>query len=188
MSGAAAMGARGGRDARSNLTHGEDSVADSAVPFSAKSASFPTSWSIAAFTTGILAAPINNRGRPVNSRSWNARGFWEAVLVPAAMRRDLERYVRDGSLAPARAEPLASALAIHSRRLKLLRAIQHLPRARAWLSLCEFRRLGIPIREGARSLLPFLAPRLEILRKRYRGRIGRNGVRGQGAQRIMERY
>ena len=82
-------------------------------------------------------------------RSWNARWIGQkVVLVPAAMRRDLERYVRDGSLAPARAEPLASALAIHSRRLKLLRAIQHLPRARAWLSLCEFRRLGIPHPRG----------------------------------------
>jgi glycosyltransferase involved in cell wall biosynthesis len=171
-----------------NLTHGEDLVCGFRCALLGQIGIVPDILVHRRIHDRNFSGPDQQSWTARELRSWNARWIREAVLVPAAMRRDLERYVRDGSLAPARAEPLASALAIHSRRLKLLRAIQHLPRARAWLSLCEFRRLGIPIREGARSLLPFLAPRLEILRKRYRGRIGRNGVRGQGAQRIMERY
>jgi glycosyltransferase involved in cell wall biosynthesis len=166
-----------------NLTHGEDLVCGFRCAVLGRIGIIPEVLVRRRIHERNFSGPNQQSWTSRDLISWNARWIREAVLVPAAMRRDLARYVRDGSLAPARAEALASALAIHSRRLKLLRVVQHLSKARALLSLWEFRRLGMPIREGARSLLPILAPRLELIRKRYRGRIVRNAIHELGTQR-----
>lgn len=105
---------------------------------------------------------------------WNSRWIGQAVLVPAAMRRDLRWFVGKGFVSPATAAPLFAALAAHSRRLKLLRVARRFPKCRAWMSLCELWRLGVSFKDAIRMLLPVVAPRLEILRKRRRSRPSRS--------------
>src|SRR5437667_5228944 len=103
----------------------------------------------------------------------------EAVLVPPLMRRDLGRLEQAGLLSRDRAEALNGALALHARRLKILRLATRHSTLRAWMSICDLRRLGLSLRDGARALLPAVAPRLEVmrLRRNARGWIGLSRAR-----------
>ena len=103
---------------------------------------------------------------PAKLRKWHARLMGEAVLIPISMRRDLMMLVKEGRVSEATAEQVLAALAIEERRLKLLHAVHRRSAFLGWTYLHALSRCGVEWRDGVRMLLPAVAPRLEVLRKR----------------------
>lgn len=103
---------------------------------------------------------------PAKLKKWHARLMGEAVMIPVSMRRDLTIFVKDGLISEAAAEPVLAALAIEQRRVKLLHAVHRRSALLGWTYLRALGRCGVPWRDGVRMLLPAIAPRLELLRKR----------------------
>jgi glycosyltransferase involved in cell wall biosynthesis len=113
-----------------------------------------------------VSSPVRPAWSAAECRGRFAREMREAVLVPPFMRRDLAGFERSGLVSPERAAPVYRALLLHARRLKALRLAMHRSPLRAWMSVCALRRLGLSFRDSVRSILPAVAPRLEVMRLR----------------------
>jgi len=113
-----------------------------------------------------VSSPVRPTWSPEECRARFAREMREAVLVPPLMRRDLASFVRTGLVSSDRADPIYRALSLHARRLKILRLATHRSTFRAWMSVCDLQRLGLTLRDSVRSILPAVAPRLEVMRLR----------------------
>lgn len=103
---------------------------------------------------------------PAKLKKWHAKLMGEAVLIPISMGRDLAMLVEEGQVSEAVAEPVRAALAIEERRLKLLHVVHRQSALLGWTYLRALGRCGVAWRDGVRMLLPAIAPRLELLRKR----------------------
>ena len=113
-----------------------------------------------------VSSPVRRMWSAAECRARFVRDAREAVLVPSFMRRDLERFEQAGLVSPESAAPVYRALSLHARRLKVLRLATHRSTLRAWMSVCELQRLGLTLRDSVRSILPAVAPRLEVMRLR----------------------
>jgi len=115
-----------------------------------------------------LTSGVQPYGSAAECKSRFVQTMRQAVLIPSFMRRDLDRLVHDGLVPADRVVVLYPMLAINMRRVKILRVAPRLSAIRAWMSVCDLRRLGLPLRDSVRMMLPAAAPRLEILRLRRR--------------------
>jgi glycosyltransferase involved in cell wall biosynthesis len=113
-----------------------------------------------------VSSPVRSAWSAAECRARFAREMREAVLVPPLMRRDLAGFVQAGLVSSDRAAPVHRALLLHARRLKVLRLATHRSTFRAWMSVCDLQRLGLSLRDSVRSILPAVAPRLEVMRLR----------------------
>jgi hypothetical protein len=162
-----------------NLRRGEDHVCGFRCVLLGRVVSIPEVLVHRRVHESNLTAPLHDNLTFDEVRRQHLVSTREAVLVPGAMRRDLIQFVRDGTISELRARPLLSALAVHARKLKILRVSERLPVLRRWACLCDLHRLGISYRASIRMLLPVLAPRLEALRKRRQERLFAVAFRGQ---------
>lgn len=113
-----------------------------------------------------VSSPVRPTWSAAECRARFARETREAVLVPPLMRRDLIQLERMGLLSRGRVESVHAALALHARRLKILRLATRRSALRTWITVCALRRLGLSLRDSVRSLLPAAAPQLEVMRLR----------------------